>query len=91
MTNNIVLSGGTTMIPGFSQRIKSALPFHLKNEMMVVTHSPFQVVAEGNRDISTWIGASMIASMSSFDKIFLRREDYHESGEDRVSLFSKNF
>lgn len=89
MLNNIVLSGGTTMMPGFPQRIKSTLFHHMDNDSTFSLSS--QIIAEGNRDISTWIGASMIASMSSFDKVFIRKEDYYESGEDRVSLFSKIF
>jgi actin len=89
MLSNIVLSGGTTMMPGFPQRIKSNLVTQLENDFSY--NNPLNIIAEGNRDISTWVGASMIASMTSFDKIFIKREDYYESGEDRVSLFSKIF
>jgi actin-related protein len=89
MMNNVILCGGTTMMPGFPQRIK----INLSNstEYDGINSSNFQVIAEGNRDISTWIGASMVSSMSSFDKIFIRREDFLEGGEDRVFLFSKIF
>ena len=90
MTNNIVLSGGTTMMPGFSQRIKKTLYIPL-NEMDLNINSNCQIVTEGNRYISTWIGASMIASMSSFEKVFIKKEEYLENGEDRISLFSKIF
>ena len=58
MINNIVLSGGTTMIPGFAQRIKKTLPHHFENDINFSNH---QVIAESNRFISTWIGASMVA------------------------------
>ena len=89
MMGNIILCGGTSMMPGFSQRVRISLPQNLENEG--VHSSNFNVVAEGNRDISTWIGASMVSSMSSFDKIFIKRDDFHESGEERVNLFSKIF
>ena len=89
MLNNIVLSGGTTMMPGFPQRIKSTLFQHMDADSTFSSSS--NIIAEGNRDISTWIGASMVASMSSFEKVFIRKEDYYEGGEDRVSLFSKIF
>jgi actin-related protein len=87
--SNVILCGGTSMMPGFPQRIKNSLPYCSEHEGM--HSSNFQVIAEGNRDISTWIGASMVSSMSSFDKIFIRREDFLEGGEDKVTLFSKIF
>ena len=74
MLGNIVLSGGTTMIPGFPQRIKSTLPQHLDGDYSY--NSPLNIIAEGNRDISAWVGASMVASMSSFDKVFINGEEY---------------
>jgi actin len=89
MINNVILSGGTTMMPGFAARTKKSLA-HLLDADFNHNTVP-QVIAEGNRYISTWIGASMVASMSSFDKVFIRKEEYHENGEDRLTLFSKIF
>lgn len=86
MISNIVLSGGTTMMPGFSQRIKKNLSSHFEIE-----NNHTQIVAEGNRFISTWIGASMVASMNSFDKAFIKKEEYYENGEDRLPIFAKIF
>ena len=92
MLQNIVLSGGTTMMPGFAQRIKSTLFHHFEGDF---TYSSLNhhanIVAELNRDISTWVGGSMVASMSSFEKVFIRKEEYIENGEDRLTLFSKIF
>ena len=87
MSNNIVLSGGTTMIPGFQQRIKST--FMNSKEMEFNNLHNAQIIAEGNRNIATWIGASMIASMSSFDKMFIKKSDFLENGEERIPLFSR--
>ncbi len=89
MLNNVVLSGGTTMMAGFPQRIKKTLSNYLDNDYNY--NSSPQIIAEGNRSISTWIGASMVASMSSFDKVFIKKEDFNENGEDRLPLFSKIF
>ena len=89
MMGNVILCGGTSMMPGFHQRVKQNLPQCLENDG--IHSSNFHVIAEGNRDISTWIGASMVSSMTSFDKAFIKKEDYHETGEDRIPLFSKIF
>ena len=87
MSNNIVLSGGTTMIPGFQQRIKSTFMNSKESEFNNLHNA--QIIAEGNRNIATWIGASMIASMSSFDKMFIKKVDFLENGEERIPLFSR--
>ena len=87
MLDNILLSGGTTMMSGFSNRIKLDLPNALESDLIFSKN--YQVVAENNRDISVWTGASMISSMSSFDDFFIKKEDYIENGENRMSLFSK--
>jgi actin-related protein len=87
MSNNIVLSGGTTMIPGFQQRIKTTFMNSKEIEFSSLHNS--QIIAEGNRNIATWIGASMIASMSSFEKMFIKKVDFMENGEERIPLFSR--
>jgi len=89
MLNNIVLSGGTTMMPGFSNRINLQLKDVLNREN--INYNSYQVVAEGNRNISTWIGASMVSSMSSFNNVFITREEYNENGENKLNIFQKIF
>jgi actin beta/gamma 1 len=89
MLNNIVLSGGTTMMPGFSNRMNMGLKEVLREKD--INYNSYQVIAEGNRNISTWIGASMISSMSSFNSVFISREEYNESGETRLNIFQKIF
>ena len=89
MLNNIVLSGGTTMMPGFSNRINLQLKDVLNREN--INYNSYQVIAEGNRNISSWIGASMISSMSSFNNVFITREEYNENGENKLNIFQKIF
>jgi actin-related protein len=89
MLNNIVLSGGTTMMPGFSNRINMQLKDVLNREN--ISYNSYQVVAEGHRNISSWIGASMVSSMSSFNNVFITREEYNENGETRLNIFQKIF
>ena len=75
------------MIPGFQQRIKTTFMNSKDIEFSGLHNS--QIIAEGNRNIATWIGASMIASMSSFDKMFIKKVDFMENGEERIPLFSR--
>ena len=89
LLNNIVLSGGTTMIPGFSSRITKDLLNYQENDWDL-EYKP-HVIAENNRYISKWIVMSMIASMSAFDKLFITKKNYQEIGEDRFAIMAKIF
>ena len=89
LLNNIVLSGGTSMIPGFGERIQQDLVNYDDNEFNV-DFIP-NVIGENNRYISKWIGMSMIASMSAFEKIFIKKTEYQEYGEDRFAMMAKIF
>lgn len=75
---NIVLSGGTTMFPGFPERmqkeIKALAPDSTKVNIMVVP----------NRKHNVWIGGSIIASQSVFQNMWLTKQDYEEHGPSIV-------
>ncbi len=77
------------MIPGFSNRINMQLKDVLNEKK--ISYSSYKVIAEGNRNISAWIGASMISSMSSFNNVFITREEYNENGENKLNIFQKIF
>jgi actin beta/gamma 1 len=85
MYNNIVLSGGSTMMNGFSDRIYNGM-LNIKDS----NNFNVQVIAEGNRNISAWIGGSMVASMSSFSNAFITKDDFSEIGENK-NFFQKVF
>lgn len=87
MFNNIVLSGGTSMMSGLSQRIYKNLPSFLDSN----DTSQLNLVFDNLRYYSTWIGASMISSMSTFNKLLITREIWMDSGEDKVGIFKKIF
>ena len=40
----------------------------------------FNIIANPERQISTWVGGSLISSLSSFDSICLSQEEYMENG-----------
>jgi actin-related protein len=77
------------MMSGFPQRLKKSLMKNLDHEMTY--NADPEIIAERNRYISTWLGESMVASMSSFDKIFIKKEEYLEVGDVRQSAFGKIF
>ena len=71
---NIVLSGGTTMYPGMSERLHK----ELKN---AVPHSvPIKVCSPPERKYSVWIGGSILSSLTSFSNSWITKEEYDECG-----------
>ncbi|XP_069123660.1 actin-5 [Argopecten irradians] len=72
--SNIVLSGGSTMFPGVADRMSKEVA-SLAPELIKV-----RVVAPPERKYSVWIGGSILASLSTFEQMWISRQEYNESG-----------
>jgi hypothetical protein len=71
---NVVLSGGTTMFPGISDRMQKELSALSPSSMKV------KIVAPPERKYSVWIGGSILASLSTFQNLWCSKQEYDESG-----------
>jgi actin-related protein len=71
---NIVLSGGTTMFPGIAERLTKELTALAPAAMRI------KVVAPPERKYSVWIGGSILASLSTFQQMWISKAEYDESG-----------
>jgi actin-related protein len=74
LLGNVVLSGGTTMFPGFPERLSKEL------SNMVSAGMKVKVIAPPERRYSVWIGGSILASLSTFQEMWITRDEYDESG-----------
>eukprot|EP00761_Pharyngomonas_kirbyi_P003088 gb/GECH01003092.1/.p1 GENE.gb/GECH01003092.1/~~gb/GECH01003092.1/.p1 ORF type:complete len:378 (+),score=82.75 gb/GECH01003092.1/:1-1134(+) len=72
--NSIVLSGGSTMISGMQARIKKEIT-ELSPE-----YAKVKVVAPPARQFSVYIGASVLASLSSFEDMWVTKDEWLEEG-----------
>jgi len=72
--SNIVLSGGTTMYPGMSERITKEL------SQLASSSIKIKVVAPPERKYSVWIGGSILASLSTFQQMWITKREYDEVG-----------
>jgi actin len=63
MFGNVVLSGGTTVIPGLADRLTKELTSLAPPGVRV------KVVAPPERKYSVWIGGSILASLSTFQQV----------------------
>lgn len=91
LVENIVLSGGTSMMPGFNDRIRRDLVEYKEEDSEWRLEYEPNVIAENSRYISKWIGMSMISSMSSFDKLFIDKSEYTEIGEEKFAEMAQIF
>ncbi|XP_036738677.2 actin-related protein T2 [Manis pentadactyla] len=74
----IVLSGGTTLFQGLSDRLLREL------EQLAPKGTPIKITAPPDRWFSTWIGASVITSLSSFKQMWVTSADFKEFGPSVV-------
>lgn len=58
--SNIVLSGGTTLCKGFGERMLHDIKRAAHSDMKIKIYAPPE------RKYSTWIGGSILASLSTF-------------------------
>jgi len=75
---NIVLSGGSTMYAGIQERVEKEVSALAPPSMKI------KVVAPPERKYSVWIGGSILASLSTFENMWITKEEYDESGPSIV-------
>jgi len=71
---HVVLSGGTTMFTGISERMMKELSALAPSKMKI------NVVAPPERKYSVWTGGSILSSLSTSQQIWISKGEYDESG-----------
>ncbi|KAI8328118.1 actin family [Chlamydoabsidia padenii] len=74
--NNIVVTGGNTLFPGFNERLNYELP-------IMAPGSKIKLHAAGNqteRKCSSWLGGSILASLGTFHQLWVSKKEYEEVG-----------
>ena len=71
---NVLLSGGSTLFHGFAQRVEKELKSRAPASTKV------NVIAPPKRHLSAWIGGSILSSLSTFQSMWLTKDEYDESG-----------
>ncbi len=72
MYSNIVLSGGTTLLPGFVERMRKCLAQY---------ETEFNITVPGERKHSVWLGGSILACLCNYQKsMWISKQEYDEYG-----------
>lgn len=72
--SNIVLSGGTTLFPNIDQRVTNEIKALAPSSVNV------KVVAPLERKYTVWIGGSILASLSTFQQMWITKQEYDSEG-----------
>lgn len=75
---NTVLTGGTTMFPGIADRMQKEISALAPPTMKI------KIIAPPERRHSVWIGGSILASLSTFQQMWISRQEYDQSGPSIV-------
>lgn len=72
--SNIVLSGGSTMFPGLKERLTKEI------SEMIPENVEVKIIAPPERMYSVWIGGSILASLKTFQKMWVTKKEYKDIG-----------
>ena len=72
--SNIVMSGGSTMFPGIPERLSKEVT------ALAPTTMKIKVVAPQERKFLVWIGGSILSSLSTFQTLWITKQEYQETG-----------
>lgn len=75
---NIVIAGGTSMLKNLKERLQKEIIALAPSTMKINVFDPPE------RKFSSWMGGSILASLSSFHPMFITKQEYQESGPTYV-------
>lgn len=71
---NVVLSGGSTMFPGATERVSKEL------QTLIPSTTKVNVVGPPERQFLPWIGGSILSSLTTFQAMWISKSDFQEHG-----------
>eukprot|EP00347_Sterkiella_histriomuscorum_P005121 403357814 len=77
LTSNLILAGGSTMFKGFSERLYQEIG---KQAHLEGNNYQFNIIEKPYRRYTSWIGASILASLSSFQPKWITKSEFEEHG-----------
>ncbi|RKP39698.1 actin family [Dimargaris cristalligena] len=79
--SNIILTGGSTLFPGFVDRVNYELQGLAPGQRI-------KIQTPGNtaeRKFGTWLGGSILSSLGSFHQLWISKQEYQDSGASIVN------
>lgn len=82
LADNVLLSGGTTCVTGFTDRVEKGILIHNPTQIKVNVNAP------ANRKFASWVGGSILSCVDTFKDISITKSEYEESGQSILELKS---
>lgn len=80
LTNNIVVTGGSSYIPGLVDRLQAEITKMLPSmKIRTLTSGMLK-----ERQYQSWLGGSILSSLGTFHQLYVGKEEYQEVGPDRL-------
>jgi len=80
--NGVIITGGNTLFKGFSDRVQKELSVLVPPQMYklkLIAPTP-----SSERRFSVWIGGSILASLGSFQQMWMSKKEFEEQGRTIV-------
>lgn len=78
---NVIITGGNTLMNGFTDRLNKDLanrtPPSMRLKLLIAN-------ASVERRFGAWIGGSILASLGSFQQMWISKQEYDEGGKNQV-------
>ncbi|XP_077978025.1 actin-like protein 6B [Glandiceps talaboti] len=81
MYNSIIVTGGNSLLLGFIDRLNRELSNKTPPNMRLKIMSS---AGTAERRFSSWIGGSILASLGTFQQMWISKQEYEESGKSCV-------
>lgn len=78
---SIVVSGGATLSPGFVERLSKEIAKLLPQKAKLT------IRATPTRNLATWTGGSVLASLSNFTRLLISKKEFEEVGPSIMHKF----
>ena len=78
----IVVSGGSSLLPGLTDRLQARLGEIVPQTSMKV--KMIAATAPAERRFAVWIGGSILASLGSFQQLWMSKAEYEEQGAQGI-------
>lgn len=80
LAHNVILTGGTSLIPGVSDRIMS----EMNRRLPALKFRILSIGQTKERQYHSWLGGSILTSLGTFHQLWVGKEEYEEVGVDRL-------
>ena len=91
MFSNILLSGGSTLFPGFAERLQKEITALAPPTVTVRVITPAECLPAHmqylNPSDNCWVGGSTFASFNPFQTMYIYKQDYEELGPSRSIMY----